>query len=351
MTTPVMPRRRRPPRVRRGLGALLTLVVASAGLCGAQPALSAAPSGLVVTPHTSSEQGLSYFKLSTQPGAAVHAGTIELRNPTAKRLRVVLAPVDGETLSTLGSSYAPPGSRPHGSTIWLRLGTRAAALSPGASLVVPVTVVVPPTAQPGDYLSGVSVEALDQRSQTVKRKGVAIASVARYAIGAEISLPGPRYPLIRFTGASLRREPAGLAFALMARNSGNAILQGVHGQVRITRAGHTVVSQAIEAGTFVANTSIAYPVHAFRQTPPQGTHYRISAWMRYAGGIARLNTTVVFGHRAAVAQQQYGGPPASTGGTAWWKVGGVVAVILYGLVTTGLLLRRRVRRSHKPIQP
>jgi hypothetical protein len=157
--------------------------------------------------------------------------------------------------------------------------------------------------------------------------------------------------LIQFTGARVERQPAGLVFALMARNSGNVILQGVHGQVRVTRDGRTVVSQAIEAGTFVAGTSIAYPVHAFRETPPQGTHYRISAWLRYPGGIARLNTTVVFGHRAAVAQQQYGGPPASTGETAWWKIAGVIAVILYALGTTALLLRRRHRRSHNPIQP
>src|SRR3954451_6769113 len=324
-------RRARRPQPKRSFGVLVALAAAS--LCGAQPAVSGA-SGLVVVPHTTSAQGGSYFKLSTQPGSTAQACTIELRNPTAKRLRVVLAAVDGETLSTLGSSYAPPGSRPHGSTLWLHLGTRAATLSPGATLVVPVSVVVPRAAHPGDYLSGLSVEALDQRSQTVKRKGVAIASVARYAIGAEVSLPGPRHPLIQFTGASIRREPAGLAFALMARNSGNAILQGVRGHVRIARAGHTVVSQAMGAGTFVANTSIAYPVHAFRQTPPQGTHYRISAWMRYAGGIARLNTTVVFGHRAAVAQQQYGGPPAESGGTAWWKIAGVVAAILYGVFTT-----------------
>jgi hypothetical protein len=350
MITPWNPRRSRRAHAARSLGFIL-LTLAAAGLWAALPALSAVPSGLVVVPHAASSSGLSYFKVSTRPGSAAQAGTIELRNPTAKRLRVVLAPVDGQTLSTLGSSYAPPGSRPHGSTLWLHLGTRAVTLSPKATVVVPVSVAVPAGARPGDYLSGVSVEALDQRAQTVKRKGVAIASVARYAIGAEFSLPGPRRPLIQFTGARIERQPAGLAFALMARNSGNVILQGVHGQVRVTRAGRTVVSQAIEAGTFVANTSIAYPVHAFRQAPPQGTHYRISAWLRYAGGIARLNTTVVFGHRAAVAQQQYGGPPASSGQTAWWKIAAVVAVILYALGTTALLLRRRLRRAHDPIQP
>jgi hypothetical protein len=345
-------RRLRRSQATTRLDLVLILPIAAAGLCAAGASASASParSGLVVVPHPS-VAGLSYFKLAPQPGGTVHAGTIELRNPTARRLRVVLSPVDGETLSTLGSSYAPPGSRKHGATLWLRLGTAAATLSPGASLDVPVAVTVPSAATPGDYLSGISVEALNQGSSTVKRKGVAIASVERYAIGAEVSLPGPRHRLIQFTGASIRREPGGLSFALEARNSGNAILQGVHGQVRITRGGHTVVSQAIGPGTFLADSSIAYPINAFHQTPPQGTRYRVSAWMAYPGGVARLDTTLLFGHRAAVAQQQYGGPPASAGGTAWWKIAGIVAAILYGMGTTTLLLRRRIRRSHKPLQP
>jgi len=255
--------------------------------------------------------------------------------------------VDGETLSTLGSAYAPPGSRRHRSTRWLQLGQRVVALSPGARVIVPISVLVPSAARPGDYLSGVSVEALDQDTQTVRRRGVSIASVERYAIGIEVSLPGHRRPLLQFTGAETQRQPAGLTFLLRARNPGNVILQGVHGYVRITRAGHTVVSRPIEAGTFVTGTRIAYPVTAFGQTPKEGTHYRISAWMRYPGGIARLNTTVTFGHRQAVIQQQYRrGPSAAGGGTAWWKIAGVVAAILYGLVTTVLLWRRRTRVAH-----
>jgi hypothetical protein len=326
------------------LRALAPLALA-AGLFSAQPALAGPARGLVVIPHTAAQPGLSYFKLSAHPGSSVQAGTIELRNPSAERMRVVLAPVAGETLSTLGSSYAPPGTRPVGAARWLRLGSRAATLAPRASLVVPVAVVVPPAARPGDYLSGISVESLDQHHEAVKRSGASIASVSRYAIGTEVSLPGPRRPLIKFTGAAIRREPSGLTFALIARNSGNVILQGVHGQVRVTRAGRVVVSQAIGAGTFVAHTGIAYPVNAFRETPTEGTRYRISAWLRYQGGIARLDTTVTFGHRAAVAQQRYGGPPAAAGGTAWWKIAGVIAVILYGLGTTVLLLLRRNRRA------
>ncbi len=325
--------------------ALLAFAFAAAGLFWTPLALSKGTPGLVVIPRSASGAGLSYFKLSVRPGGAEQAGTIELRNPTAKTMRVALAPVDGQTLDTLGSAYAPPGSRPHGPTRWLKVGRRQVTLPPGQAATVPISVAVPHGARPGDYLSGVSIEALNQHATSTRRKGVSIASVNRYAVGVETSLPGARHPAIRFTGAKLERQPAGLTFLLLARNSGNVILQGVHGAVRITRAGHKVVSRPIEAGTFVTDSRIAYPVPAFSQTPTQGTRYGISAWLRYPGGIARLNTTVTFGHREAVIQQHYGGPPAEQGGTAWWKIALVGGAALYGLATTFLLLRRRGRAT------
>jgi hypothetical protein len=295
-----------------------------------------------VIPRPASGAELSYFKLSLQPGSTASAGTIELRNPTGRTVRVALAAVDGLTLDTLGSSYAPPGSTAHGPTHWVRVGHRRVTLAPGASAVVPVSVAVPSTARPGDYLAGVSIEALGQ-AQSSSRRGVSIASVERYAIGVETSLPGPRHPAIRFTGAGLQRQPAGLRFLLNARNSGNVILQGVHGGVRVTRAGHTVLSRAIEAGTFVTGTRIAYPVPAFGQTPSQGTRYRVTAWLSYPGGAARLDRTVSFAHRQAVIQQRYGRPQTSGGGLAWWKIALAAGVLLYALATTLLLLRRRAR--------
>jgi hypothetical protein len=313
----------------------------------AAPAL--AGSGLVVIPRAVSRPALSYFKLQAEPGSAQSAGAVELRNPTGRRLRVALSAVDGETLSTLGSGYASPGSHAHGSTRWLTLGAHTVSLPPRTSVSVPVSVAVPPATLPGDYLSGVSVEALEQRAQGLTGRGVSIASLARYAIGVEVSLPGPRHPSIRFTGAEIRRQPAGLTFLLIARNAGDTILPGVHGAALITRAGRTVASQRIAAGTFVTHSTIAYPITAFRQTPPQGTRYRISAWMSYPGGIARLNTSLTFGHRQAVIQQQYAprSSRAHAAGTAWWMLASMVAVILYALTATILLLRRRSREPRQ----
>ena len=331
-----------------GPRALLALACAVVSLCCAPTAGAAVPSGLVVIPHPTSSPQLSYFKLQARAGTVAPAGAIELRNPTRRPLRVVLASVDGQTLSTLGSSYAPPGSRAHGPTRWLRLGRRALTLAAGRSAAVPVSVLVPARARPGDHLAGVSIEALHQRPQHAAVKGVSIASVIRYAIGVEVALPGRRHPLIRFTGAQLQREPAGLTFLLLARNPGNVILQNVHGAVRISRGGHTVLARPIPAGTFVSSTSIAYPVPAFAQRPPEGTRYGLSAWLRYPGGIARLNTTVTYGHRQALLAQKYGQPSKSHGGTPSWAIALLAGAILYGALTTALLLGRRGRRRGPP---
>src|SRR5947209_5395408 len=165
----------RGPRLSR-ICALLLLACTAAGI---HPTASARASGLVVIPRPASGPGLSYFKLSLRPARARTAGAIVLRNPSARRLRVALAPVDARTIDTLGSTYAPVSARRLGWTRWLRIGRRAVSLGPGQSAVVPVSVRVPRTAQPGDYLSGISIEAQGQRASRVRRRGVPIASVVR----------------------------------------------------------------------------------------------------------------------------------------------------------------------------
>ena len=295
-------------------------LVSVAGLLVAPNARSAP--GLVVVPLPASGPALSYFKLAGAAGHAARAGAIELRNPTNRRLRVRLDPVAGETISTLGSTYAPVGARARagGAVGWLRLGGRLITLSPGEGLNVPVSVVVPGVARSGDYLAGVSAEALNQQSQSVKRKGVSIASVVRYAIGVEISIPGPRHPLIQFTGARSRREPAGLTFLLDARNPGNVIL--------------------------------AYPILTPRERPREGTVYRIRAFLRYAGGIARLDTRVRFGRAEALIQQAYGGPKArASSGLSAWIIAllAVLGCTLLAGVLAWYLLRGRRARERSPL--
>jgi hypothetical protein len=322
----------------------LPIALALAALWSATSASAQTAGGLVVIPRSASEPGLSYLRVQAQPGHVAQAGAIELLNPTNRPLRVALGPVDGKTLDTLGSSYSPSGAGAHGSTRWLALDRRTIELAPHAHELSNVTVRVPRGAAAGDHLSGISVEQLGQSSQSRSAgRGAATASVVRYAIGVETALPGARHPLIRFSGATIRREPAGLVFELGLRNSGNVILQGVHGEVHVLRGTHAVLTRTIPAGTFLAGTSISYPVPAFGQQPQEGTRYRVQATLRYPGGSAKLDKTVTFGHRAALVQQSFGGPPVASSGGDWWKIALVVVAILYGLATTGMLLRRRRR--------
>jgi hypothetical protein len=216
---------------------------------------------------------------------------------------------------------------------------------------VPVSVAAPAGVAAGDYLAGVSVESLDQ-SAAVQRKGISIASAVRYAIGVEVSIPGPRNPSIVFTGAQLRREPAGVTFLLDARNPGNVILQNVHGEVLVTSGPRTVATAPLGPGTFVSSTAIAYPLLTPHERPQQGARYRVRAWLQSGGAVARLDTTVRFGRAAALRQQAYGGPRASTGagGPAGWVIA-LVAVLAGALLAVGVLLLLVRRRRSGTLSP
>jgi hypothetical protein len=304
-------------------------------------------SSLIVIPSPASGPSLSYFKLSIGHGQLAQAGTIAVRNPTGRRLRVVLDPVAGNTIDTLGSTYGLPGSGGRGPASWLRLGRRSLTLARGATAVVPISVHVPARAGPGDYLAGVAVEQLGQRANSAIRGGVSTASVVRYAIGVETSIPGPRHPLIQFTGARLEHQPAGLSFVLEARNPGNVILQGVAGGALITHGSRVVARAPLGPGTFVTGTSIAYPIVTPHERPPEGSVYRVRASLRYTGGTARLDTLVRLGHAAALSQQIYGGPKAGrSSGLSGWLVAAlaVLGVALAALAVAYLYLARR-RRS------
>jgi hypothetical protein len=333
----------------RLLPALLGCAIACLACAPGAGALSSL--GLVVSLHPVSGLPISYFKLSARAGRQVEAGQIALVNNTSKPMRVVLDPVGAQTTSTLGSAYLLPGATAHGSTRWTRLSRRRVVLGPHAQATVAVTVAVSRSARPGDYLSGISIEVPERQFTATPAHRVAIVSTERYAIGLEVTLPGPRHPLLRFTGARVAREPAGISFLLQARNPGNVILQGVHGWARITRGSRLVARAPIGPGTFVTNTAIAFPVRALRETPSQGAVYHVAALMRYRGGVARLDQNVTFGHRAALAQQLYGGPAAPARSSASWWRWLLLGLVALGLYTAGLMLltrRRAVRAESRP---
>jgi hypothetical protein len=268
---------------------------------------SAQGPSVIVKVHQASGLVSPYFQLDAAPGQTVTAGTLELVNPTSRLISVRLDPVDAITTNTLGSAYALSAAGAHGPSAWLRIGRPRVSIAAHASRRVAISLAVPVSASPGDYLSGVAVEALGQIQTAKVTRGVAIGEIDRYAIGVELKLPGVRHPAVRFTGAAVAREPSGLAFLLAARNTGNVILKNVHGWARVTSGSRVVAAAPIQPGTFVSGTGISYPLLARREQPGPGESYRVQAALFYQGGVARLDTPVVFSHAAAVTQQNYGG--------------------------------------------
>jgi hypothetical protein len=336
-------------RIPSKLIACLALAPAVGALVLATGAAAAPAPAMTVGVHPASGVTSSYFTLSVSPGRFVQAGTLELHNRGNRRVTVSLDPVGALTASTLGSAYRVATPATSGQARWIVLPRRRVVLQPRGKLLVPVGIRTPAGAAAGDYLSGISVEALGRAHQARMSGNIAISSVQRYAVGVFVKVPGPRHPLIGFSGASVEREPAGLTFYVRARNKGNAILQNVRGYVIVTRGRRSVARTTIGPGTFVTGTSIAYPLLAARQQPSEGAVFRVRALMRYAGGVARLDTKVRFGHASAQRQQDFGGPPVvdprRDSGLSWTALAAVLAGVaaFAGLVL--LLLRRRQPRG------
>ena len=327
-------------------------VIAAALAAAFAPSAAAAPRppAVTVAVHSASGAGSSYFTLTGHPGAAAHAGTLEIDNRRRQRVVVRLDPVAALTATTLGSAYTTPGAAISKQATWMQLPMRRVVLAPRGHAGVPVNTLVPDGTAPGDYLSGISVEALGQERETRMRGNIAVSSVQRYAVGLLVNVPGPRSPLIRITSARVAREPAGLTFYLHALNSGNAILKNVRGEVLITRGRRTVARSKIGPGTFVNGTSIDLPLLVAREQPREGAFYRVRALMRYRGGIARFDNRVRFGHKAAQAQQDFGGRPLSDGrsGIPVWLV--VLSFgVAFAVALAALLLFLRRRRTSGPI--
>jgi hypothetical protein len=298
---------------------------------------------MTVAVHPASGATGSYFTLTSRPGHPSLAGTLEIRNRRSRRIVVRIDPVASLTASTLGSAYATAVAETRGQTAWTRIPTRRLVLAPHQKASIPVAVNPPPDVRPGEYLSGISVQAAGPAQERKLRGNIAIASVQRYAVGMLVDVPGPRHPLIHISSAKVTREPAGLTFYLHAANTGNAILQNVTGELLVTRGKHTVARTKIGPGTFVTGTAIDYPLLVAKEQPREGAVYRVRAVMRYHGGVARLDQNVSFGHKAAEAQQQFGGRPVgdAPSKTPLWLVltGGIGTAV--GLVALLLVARRK----------
>jgi hypothetical protein len=306
---------------------VLAATLALGGPCVVAPAARAAGPTVGVSIHQAAGRPSTYFALGVRPGTLARAGSLDVSNPTGRTVTVSLEPVNGLTTSTLGSTYATATTARLGSTRWLTLSARRLAIAPHGSAKVAVAVLVPRSAEPGDYLSGIAVQTQEGAQQARPARGLEIGQAYRYAIGVETRLPGPRHPDIRFTGARVVRYPGSLTFLLFVTNDGNVILKDVYGTVTITQGGRLVLTRTIAQGTFVSHTSIQLPESAPREQPGAGTVYRVRAKLVYGGRVADLDTDASFGSSAAAVQALYTRPGHDDKDIAWPVLVGLLGAL------------------------
>jgi hypothetical protein len=299
--------------------------------------------------HQASGSPLRYFKLNARAGSVARAGSLTVTNPTGRAVKVRLDPVNGLTDSMLGADFALAGKARSGATRWIDLGARRLTIPAHSSSSVAVAILVPGSAKPGDYLSGIAVQSQERAQVARAAHGMVIGETYRYVVGVEARVPGPRWAHIHFTGARVVRWPASVVFLLSAANDGNVVLKNVYGNARIAQGSRQVMSMRIPPGTFVSHTSIQLPLSTPREHPSAGTVYRVRAKLVYSGGVAYLDTYVSFGRHAAAVQSQYT-PRRSRGaggGVSWAALGGVIA----GLLALALVVSWWWRRRLHPLSP
>jgi hypothetical protein len=325
----------------------VSAVLLVAGVTAAA-ATAAAPEGQISVLAQQAGAPVSFFELSGSPGSTLQGNEILVRNGSDRPLRIAVQPVDAQTATNLGFAYESAGLGREGPTRWIDSGPKTFTAPPHTEIPIPVTVRIPDGAEAGDYLSGISIEALGQQTESQLQEGVAIGNTQRYTIGAMVTVPGPRSPRIELTGASVAREPAGVTFFLDASNTGNVLLREVTGWVTVSRGNKQIASARLGPGTFVTGTSFAYPLLAAEEQPSEGTEYRVQAELHYGEDVARLDQNVVFDRESAQLQEEFGGPPAETGLPLWIPLLTAAVLILAALAV--ILIRRR-RLAWAPISP
>jgi hypothetical protein len=319
------------------------LALAIAALAAGAPSASASPPQLAVAAlDAGGGAHVSYLVVAAEPGRRTAAGTIVVTNHDSRPVTIDVDPVSALTAANLGSAYALPGQPLDGPAAWTRATPERLALDAGESSEVAVVVDVPESQPDGEYLSGVAIEARGQKSGPRRSGEVAIASAQRYVVGVQTDIGSARAPALAFAGASVERQPAGVAFLVRMANRGTAILKDVHGAVTVERDGRRVVGQPIGPGTFVTGTSIAFPVPAPSENPAEGTEYEVRAVVHYMGRTARLDEMVTFGTEAAERQERFGGRPIEHGlPWLWIALGALLALAL--AAAAALRVRRRGR--------
>jgi hypothetical protein len=261
-------------RARRAVVFMAAAFIASAGAIA--PA-AAGKFGDVVGATTApgsqiSKQG-HFFLLDAAPGAAI-TQSFRVNNPNDHPVSVTIEAVDAITGENTGVQLGKPGSAKALASRWVVVSTPEVTLGPATYRDIPFTVHVPANAKPGQYLAGVSASVPLSAADAAAAKapsgqaGFSMAVRFQRAIAVEIDVPGARAPRLQVSAVDPTATPGGVNLGVHMANVGNAFAHG-SGVIRVA---DTNTDLSFKIDTFVAGTSIVYPLQWTKTVVP-GTHH------------------------------------------------------------------------------
>jgi hypothetical protein len=180
---------------------------------------------------------------------------------------------DGLTAQNGGTSFmaegvlSPGGS--HAISSWVVLPTNEVSLGPGEELTLAFTVAVPADTAPGQYVTGLVVEAKpDQASASSSGEDAqfAVQVIRRVGVAVVIDVPGPRLPGLEILDVGLEQQSEESAvFSLLLHNTGNILLQSSGILDILDTSGKKLSSLPLELDTLLPGDTaifhVTLPVH------------------------------------------------------------------------------------------
>jgi hypothetical protein len=261
-------------RARRAVVFMATAFIASAGALA--PA-SAGKFGDVVAATLSPGSKVSpegkYYLLEAGPGESV-TQSFRVVNPNSHPVSAHIEAVDAITGDLTGVQLSKPGSAKALTSRWIVVASPQVTLQPNEKRDIPFTVHVPLNTKPGQYLAAMSASVplsptdLKGNAVAAGQAGFSMAVQVQRGIAVEIDVPGPRAPTLAVSGAEPKATPNGVELGVHIANTGNAFAHG-SGVIRVP---DTKTDYSFKIDTFVAGTSIVYPLQWTKTVVP-GTHH------------------------------------------------------------------------------
>jgi hypothetical protein len=195
----------------------------------------------------------AYFSLTMAPGETRNL-EVELANFGQDEALARTYAADAYSIVNGGFGAELFGDAPSGTTLWLDYEGRELRLAPGNAIVIAFRVMVPATAEPGDYLTSLVAENAEPFGGSAEGE-IGFQQVNRSAIAVSIDIPGRRQPSVEIGSVTHQVVNDISVISFDIANTGNVHLKPSADFILRDSAGTQMAAAPIQMDTLYAGTS------------------------------------------------------------------------------------------------